>query len=102
LPNIFELLGLDEEEFAWQKAALCKDMETEFFYEKYETDPFVAEAVDQTCLSCPVMNQCLSRGVDNQEWGVWGGVYLTAGKTDKNRNAHKSEEVWTEIKNALY
>lgn len=67
------------------------------FYDDYESETQVAFVVDDACLSCPVMKQCLERGVENGEWGVWGGVYLTSGKRDKNRNAHKTPEVWNAI-----
>jgi hypothetical protein len=43
------------------------------------------------------MKQCLQMGVENGEWGVWGGIYLTSGKKDTNKNAHKTKEVWDAI-----
>ena len=43
------------------------------------------------------MKQCLQMGVENGEWGVWGGIYLTSGKRDNNKNAHKTKEVWDAI-----
>lgn len=68
-------------------------MPTNMFYEDYEADDNVARMVDEVCLSCPVMKQCLQRGMENNEWGVWGGIYLISGKPDKNRNMHKTKEV---------
>lgn len=61
----------------------------------------VARAVDEGCLSCPVMAQCLQAGVENNEWGVWGAIFLVSGKPDKNRNKHKTKEVWDEIKERI-
>ena len=90
-------LGIDLEELQWQDLALCDGMPTNMFYDDYESDVQVAKVVDDACLSCPVMAQCLERGVENGEWGVWGGVYLVSGKRDKNRNAHKTEEIMQAI-----
>ena len=95
--NIFEILGLDEEDLAWQALATCSGWDTNDFHENYESNERVAKAIDQMCLSCPVMVQCLQNGTDNGEYGVWGGVYLDRGKPDANRNSHKTKQVWQEI-----
>ena len=47
---------------------------------------------------CPVAKDCLLAGVENSEYGVWGGVYLSLGKIDKTRNAHKTQEFWKKWK----
>jgi hypothetical protein len=94
-------LGIDLEGLRWQALALCKGDDTEDHYDRYEVDEELAEAVDQKCLSCPVMIQCLSWAVDNNEWGVWGGIFLTNGKPDINRNKHKTQDVWQEIKEQI-
>lgn len=97
-----ELLGLDLEDITWKDLALCDGtMPTRMFYEDYESDEQVAKVVDEACLSCPVMVQCLQTGIDNDEWGVWGGIYLVSGKPDKNRNAHKTEDVRKQMKERL-
>lgn len=90
-------LGLDPDDLDWKQLSLCSKMDTNMFYDGYESDVQVAKLVDQVCLSCPVMPQCIERGVENSEWGVWGAVYLVSGKQDKNRNAHKTAEVWEAI-----
>lgn len=99
--SIIELLGLDEEDFSWQQLSLCSGMDTELFYDQYESSSKVAKQVDQMCLSCPVMNECLQWGTENSETGVWGGIYLVSGKVDNNRNSHKTEDVWAEIRNRI-
>lgn len=76
-------------------------MNTNMFYEAYESSNSVARMVDDMCLSCPVLSQCLQSGVDNSEWGVWGATYLISGKPDKNKNSHKTEEVWQEIRERI-
>lgn len=94
MSSVQDVLGIDLDELQWIDLALCDGtMDTNMFFDDYEADEQVAKVVDEACLSCPVMAQCLQRGMDNNEWGVWGGIYLVAGKADKNRNSHKTEEV---------
>lgn len=81
--------------------ALCAGGDTNEHYDTYESDDNVARMTDAKCLSCPVMAQCLQRGIDNSEWGCWGGIFLTSGKPDKNRNAHKTKETWAEIRDRI-
>lgn len=95
-------LGFDLEEVIWQDLALCSNsMEINDFYDSYENSASVAKSVDEACLSCPVMAQCLQWGTENNEWGVWGGIYLVSGKPDTNKNNHKTPEVWTAIKERI-
>lgn len=101
MSDVLSALGIDLEELSWQDLALCDGMPTNMFYDDYESDENVAKVVDEACLSCPVLVQCLDRGIDNGEWGVWGGIYLTSGKPDTNRNAHKTQEVWEQIRERI-
>lgn len=98
--SVFDALGIDLEELEWQDLALCQGMPTNLFYEEYE-DEQVSRMVDDICLSCPVLKQCLQRGVEGSEWGVWGGVYLVSGKKDENKNKYKSAETWKAITERL-
>lgn len=99
--NILEILGIDEEELEWQDLAICSNMDTNLFYDSYESSTSVAKMVDDICLSCPVFAQCLKSGVENGEHGVWGGMYLNSGKMDKSRNAHKTEEVLNQMRELI-
>lgn len=99
--SIIEQLGFDPDDLEWHDLVLCANMDTELFYERYETSTAIANVVDQMCLSCPVLAQCLTKGTENSEWGVWGGIYLASGKPDNNRNAHKSEETWNKIRERI-
>ena len=76
-------------------------MLTNNFYDNYESSPRFAKQIDEMCLSCPVQKICLQSGMDNKEFGVWGGVFLVWGKPSKDRNKHKTIEVWNEIKHAI-
>lgn len=96
-----ELLGIDPEELEWQDFGLCRGDETNDHYDNYESDTQVAKIIDDKCLSCPVMKQCLQWGMENNEWGVWGGIYLTSGKPDTNRNSHKTQDTWNAIREKI-
>ena len=100
--SVESVLGIDLDELEWQDLAICDGtMPTNMFFDDYESDEQVAAVVDEACLSCPVMAQCLQAGVENGEWGVWGGIYLVSGKKDKNRNSHKSQDTWDAIREKL-
>jgi len=81
------------EDFNWKNLALCREAETNFFFENYENNKNVARQIDSMCLACPVQKECYERGVSNKETGVWGGFYLINGVVDKNKNSHKTREV---------
>lgn len=99
--SLLDELGIDPEEFTWHDLALCQGMDPELFFTKYEADEEVAKQTDQACLSCPVFAECAAAGQDGQH-GVWGAIYWNgSGKPDKNRNAHKTPEVWNEIAERL-
>lgn len=95
------VLGIDLEDLEWQDLSICHGMPTNDFYDNYESNERVARVIDQACLSCPVMAQCLQRGVENHEWGVWGGIFLVSGKPDANKNSHKTPEVWEAIRRRI-
>lgn len=97
MSDLLSELGLDDEDVRWQDLALCQGMNTEWFYDQYERENEVAKSSDEACLRCPVLAQCFLAGQAGQ-YGVWGGVFWNgAGKPDKNKNSHKSEETWDEI-----
>lgn len=98
MSSILNDLGVDEEDFDWYHLAVCRGMDTNLFYDKYEADINIARSIDEACLTCPVSKMCYESGTDNTEYGVWGGVYLNAGSIDKARNVHKTPEVWKRIR----
>jgi hypothetical protein len=98
MSNILNDLGVNEEEFNWDDLAVCKGMDTNLFFDKYESDINIAKNIDQACLSCPVSKMCHDAGVNGNEYGVWGGIYLTSGIADKNKNLHKTSEIWKRLK----
>ena len=98
MSNILDNLGVDHESLRWWHMSACQGIETELFFDKYENDVNIARNIDEACLSCPVISMCYQQGVDNNEYGVWGGVYLNSGSIDKSRNTHKTTEVWKRLK----
>lgn len=82
---------------AWTKSASCLDIDTNFFFDKYEESTNVRYGIDKMCKSCPVQGDCLAVGVSRQEYGVWGGVYLEKGKISKEMNNHKNQSDWFDL-----
>ena len=80
--------------YKWSKDVACLDIDTDFFFDKYEEDQEFAPSIDMLCTKCPVQRECLATGVSNHEWGVWGGVYLENGKISKEFNKHKANKDW--------
>lgn len=85
----------------WYHLSLCKNMPLNWFYDEYESDPVMAETMDKTCMVCPVRKQCLREGVEQKNFGLWGGVFLNNGQPDKRANAHKTDDIWGEIRESL-
>lgn len=98
MSNILNDLGVEENELKWYDLALCLNMDTNLFFDKYETDMSIAKNVDQACLSCPVIAICYDHGKSGDNYGVWGGVYLNSGSIDKVRNGHKTKDIWKQLK----
>lgn len=98
MSNILDNLGVEENELDWWHLAICRGMDTNLFYDTYEVNVNIAKSIDEACLSCPVSNICYNVGVENNEHGVWGGVYLNSGSPDKSKNLHKTPDVWKRLK----
>jgi hypothetical protein len=81
----------------WQDEALCAGLDTEEYFDKYESDYTVATNIDRMCVNCPVVKECFDYGVSTESWGVWGGIYLVDGKIDNSRNSHKTQEKWNKL-----
>lgn len=85
----------------WYHLSLCRNLDLNLFYDLYESNEAVAESVDNICFDCPIRKVCLREGIENKEYGVWGGVFLVNGKADNGRNSHKTEEQWAIIRNDI-
>jgi hypothetical protein len=98
MSDILGNLGIDLDDLDWYHLGLCRGMDTNLFYDKYEADSNIAKNIDEACLSCPVISMCFQAGVNQNEYGVWGGVYLSSGSIDKSKNIHKTPETWKRLK----
>lgn len=98
MSDILNNLGVDKDDFDWFHLAICRGMDTNLFYDKYEADQNIAKNIDEMCLSCPVISICYKNGRENNEYGVWGGVFLNSGSIDKSKNLHKTPELWKRLK----
>lgn len=98
MSNILNDLGIDTDDFDWWHLGICRGMDTNLFYDKYEADPNVAKSIDEACLSCPVIKMCYKSGIENSEYGVWGGVYMSSGEIDKSKNLHKTTDIWKKLR----
>ena len=85
---------MQQNELRWYHLSACQGIDLNYFYDKYEGDPVVAQTVDSICATCPVRELCRREGEENDEVGVWGGVYLINGKPDPSRNQHKTNDMW--------
>lgn len=94
MSEILDLLNVDPQDIDWTDLAACSGLQTNFFFDDYENDPVLAKNIDEMCIACPVSKYCLDAGMSNNEYGVWGGIYLSLGKLDKTRNSHKTQDVW--------
>lgn len=98
MSSILNDLDIDPDNFDWFDLALCRGMDFNLFFDKYEVDVNIAKSVDEACATCPVMKMCYQAGVENNEYGVWGGVYLNSGAVDNSKNTHKTKEMWKRLK----
>ena len=78
----------------WKDKGLCRDYDTNLFFDKYEEDLDLRPAIDNLCSTCPVARTCFAVGVSQKEWGVWGGIYIENGKPSREFNRHRTKEDW--------
>lgn len=91
--TLLDQIGLSLHHFQWRDISACDGYETQFFFEKYERDPIVAEQVDQLCATCPVTKECFGFGQETKSTGVFGGFYMENGDVKQEKNRHKSAEM---------
>lgn len=98
MPNLFDFLGIDEQDIKWYHLAACTNMPINWFYDDYESNKELAKQSDQVCLHCPVIKMCHAEGIKNKEKGVWGGIFMDLGRPDKENNSHKTPEHWKQLR----
>ena len=85
----------------WKDEAICLDLDTNIYFDKYEDQEDSRHSVDALCKQCPVRKVCFANGVSGKEWGVWGGVYLEGGEVSREFNKHKTKQDWSETWQSL-
>ena len=78
----------------WKDNGLCRDYDTNMFFDRYEENENSRPAIDRLCSTCPMAKQCFAVGISQKEWGVWGGIYLENGKVSREFNKHRSKADW--------
>lgn len=104
ISSALEGLGIDPDKLQWYQLSICSKLGKDafnVFYDGYESSERTARLADTICDSCPVRKICLAEGIENKEWGCWGGVFLENGKVSQSKNAHKTEQDWEKIKDLL-
>lgn len=100
--EFLQRLGIDPSNFEWQQLASCKGLDTNLFFEGYESDVIIAGEIDVMCSRCPVLKECFQYGTKNKLFGVFGAFYLSNGQIDKKRNEHKKEEFVIDLAGKIY
>lgn len=62
MSDILDELGVDADDLDWFHLGICRGMDTNLFYDKYEADVNVAKSIDEACMSCPVSKMCYQAG----------------------------------------
>ena len=53
--------------------AACEGQELEVFFHEGHSDKTKIKAAKAICSSCPLVYQCLTWAVNNENFGIWGG-----------------------------
>ena len=59
----------------WRNAAKCLGADPDIFFPPSKGQ---AEQAKRFCHNCEVAQECFTEAIQNNERGVWGGVYLGA------------------------
>lgn len=102
MQDFLKRLGIDPNTFEWQQLASCRGLDTNIFFEGYESDSIIANEIDKMCSGCPVLKECYEYGSSNKLFGVFGAFYLSNGQVDKKRNEHKSKDLVIELAGKIY
>jgi hypothetical protein len=64
-------------EVDWERAG-CKEIYTDLFYRVEEERSVMAyeniNALRSVCAACPIWKDCLTYAMENEQYGVWGGM----------------------------
>lgn len=86
---------------SWKDDGICRGLDTELFFDKYEENLEIRGPIDELCGKCPIRRTCFAVGISGKEWGVWGGIYLENGNISREFNKHKTKQNWGDTWSAL-
>lgn len=71
-----------ELENSWRKKAVCKDLDPNLFFERFEAWSIndKQDFMSATCDVCPVSAECRQDAILNKEWGLRAGQWFVSGK----------------------
>ena len=61
MSDILNELGVDEDDLDWFHLGICRGMDTNLFYDKYEADINIAKSIDEACSLVEVRELTLRR-----------------------------------------
>lgn len=65
----------------WRDQAACAGTDPDLFFSDTEGNTAMSslrEVAEQTCVVCPVLEECARWADDHRAHGLWGGAYRTA------------------------
>lgn len=83
------------DEVDWLKAACRDSIYTDAFYSVEEERNRLAyeyiNALRQICLACPIWKECLTYAMENEDYGVWGGLTSVERYSFKNPKKYPNQ-----------
>jgi WhiB family redox-sensing transcriptional regulator len=75
-------------DLSWQENGNCRNHPTDLFYPEMATrdGQLKARHAVSICRTCDVVSQCRSYAIENESFGIWGG--MTEGERLKHRRTN--------------
>jgi WhiB family redox-sensing transcriptional regulator len=70
--------------------AACKSADPELFFAEVKEREKIADAKSY-CDRCPIVMQCLTYALNNEEFGIWGGTTMAERLLVKNNPRARKE-----------
>lgn len=67
---------IERKKIDWERAS-CKGLDTELFYTPLSellADGYTYKTLRNICFNCPIWEDCLKIGVQEEQYGFWGGL----------------------------
>lgn len=85
LSDSFPTLG------ALYKQALCSDLPTEIWFPVEEDEDYEEKIIyaKEVCAACPVLVECQTHAIKNEEFGIWGGMTEKERRSTRRRRSNR-------------